>query len=282
MKFSATTLYAVFAAMLALPATVTANNPLCSCVVDEDLAKNHAKKLAMASRPMFHFAQTLKQKPCYPVSALQPDGSQTPYAEMKPYPQTGGGGCPDASLPAVHNPGPAFPVYYVYKKCSDSEIRIAYNLYFQKDGFWPDGLGHYNDWERVVVIWKWDGADAWSRDRILLSSHGGYHNHAWADVDTFNESDQDYTGHANADFAKVYVGWAKHAIFRERKTTFSDLLSQFFENEYRSNDWWFWPGDKDLEYAGSDSDIGKAIGSMDWGHATSNPPSVENGLCDAK
>ena len=33
------------------------------------------------------------------------------------------------------NPSPAFPVYFTVKQCSDTEIRVSHNLFYEKDGF---------------------------------------------------------------------------------------------------------------------------------------------------
>lgn len=39
-------------------------------------------------------------------------------------------------------------------RCADAEVRVAYHLYFQKDG-WSNVLlarGHMHDWERVSIL----------------------------------------------------------------------------------------------------------------------------------
>lgn len=34
----------------------------------------------------------------------------------------------------IGNPSPAFPLYYTIRHCSDTEIRVALNLFYEKDG----------------------------------------------------------------------------------------------------------------------------------------------------
>jgi hypothetical protein len=34
----------------------------------------------------------------------------------------------------IGNRGPAFPIYFTYKRCSDTEVRVVYNLFYEKDG----------------------------------------------------------------------------------------------------------------------------------------------------
>lgn len=46
-----------------------------------------------------------------------------------------------------------FPTYYTVTQCWQDEVRVVYNLYYQKDG-WSDTViakGHMHDWERVSL-----------------------------------------------------------------------------------------------------------------------------------
>lgn len=90
---------------------------------------------------VFFFGQALYRPPCYPTwafsgSVSSPDiydsAHQTKPAPQCQYPDVG---C-KCRKPGVlkGNQGPPFPIYYTYKKCNDTEIRVAYNLYYEKDG----------------------------------------------------------------------------------------------------------------------------------------------------
>lgn len=97
--------------------------------------------LAIRAAPMFFFGQAMNQPPCYPTFAIDSSGAQTPSGEPCAW-NNAGCNCRTPGV-GIGNPGPSFPVYYTYQKCSDTEIRVAYNLFYQKDGFSPDGVfGH--------------------------------------------------------------------------------------------------------------------------------------------
>ncbi len=97
--------------------------------------------LAVAAAPMWFFGQALNKPPCYPTNATTASGAQTPSAGLCDWPNAG---C-NCRTPGVGigNQGPAFPVYYSYQKCNATQVRIAYNLFYEKDGFVPQGVfGH--------------------------------------------------------------------------------------------------------------------------------------------
>jgi len=79
----------------------------------------------------------------------------------------------------------------------------------------------------------------------------------------------------------VYVAWAKHANYDDRNTGFNDVLSQLTDNAFRSQDWWYFPSAGDYILADGTTDVGRKLGSLNWGDATSNPLSVNQGLCSA-
>lgn len=98
-------------------------------------------ELADRYAPMWFFGQSQNQVPCYPTWAFggsptapdtYDDAHKTPPAGQCQYP---GVGCkcrsPDVEL---GNPGPDFPIYYTYQKCGDAEVRMVYNLFYEKDG----------------------------------------------------------------------------------------------------------------------------------------------------
>lgn len=97
--------------------------------------------LAVAAAPMFFFGQALNQPPCYPMAATNDAGAQTPAAGLCAWPNAGCG-CRTPGV-GIGNAGPSFPVYYSYSKCNDGEVRVVYNLFYEKDGFIPDVVfGH--------------------------------------------------------------------------------------------------------------------------------------------
>jgi len=97
--------------------------------------------LAIAAAPMWFFGQALNQPPCYPTNALDGSGNQVPSGGLCNWPNAGCN-CRTPGVP-ISNPGPSFPVYFTFQKCTDTEVRVAYNLFYQKDGFNPDKIfGH--------------------------------------------------------------------------------------------------------------------------------------------
>lgn len=97
--------------------------------------------LAVAYAPLWFFGAALHENPCIPDwayggSPTQPDtydqSHLTPPAKQCEYPNVG---CncrnPDVGF---NHPTPAFPVYFSYRQCNSSEVRVAYNLFYQKDG----------------------------------------------------------------------------------------------------------------------------------------------------
>lgn len=91
--------------------------------------------LAMSASPMFFFGQAMNKPPCYPTNAVV-NGQQTKAGKPCNWPDTGCN-CRNPGV-AIGNEGPSFPVYYTYQKCNDNDVRVAYNLYYEKDGFLPD------------------------------------------------------------------------------------------------------------------------------------------------
>ncbi|KAJ9248526.1 hypothetical protein C8Q69DRAFT_480604 [Paecilomyces variotii] len=253
--------------------------------------------LADRYAPLWFFGQAQNQPPCYPTWAFggSPNSSdiydsshQTPAAPQCEYPNVGCY-CRNPGV-GIGNPGPAFPIYYTYQKCNDSDIRVVYNLFYQKDGaqFGAIATGHNYDWERVIIIHSKNSNNMWAPSRALLSSHSGYHDLAWGNIQNTLTTQQiqqgdakDPNGVQNNDHPKVYVSWSKHANFDTRNTGWNDPVSQSTDNAFRSDDWWYYV-DKTYYIRSDDStQAGQALGSANWGDATSNPPSVHAGVCSA-
>lgn len=97
--------------------------------------------LADRYAPMWFFGQTRNQPPCYPTWAfggspdsadVYDDSHKTPAAGQCDYPDVGCN-CRNPGV-EIGNAGPAFPIYYTYQKCNDGEVRVVYNLFYEKDG----------------------------------------------------------------------------------------------------------------------------------------------------
>ncbi|CAM1504440.1 Fc.00g020310.m01.CDS01 [Cosmosporella sp. VM-42] len=274
---------------LLLAATVVLTALAVTPVSDSDmtnLLNEGGVSLAMKAQPMWFFGQAMNQPPCIPAWATTSDGKQTPSAALCGWPNTG---C-NCKVPGVGigNPSPDFPVYYTYAKCNGNEVRVAYNLFYEKDGFTPDGtFGHRYDWERVVVIWGKSDDGNWRQSKLLLSQHSGYDTQTWAGIqNTFNDADAALArgggnGRTNLDHPKVYVAWSKHANYEDRNTGWNDALSQLTDNAFRSQDWWSYTKRENFIRADTSTDIGRLIGGFNWGDATSNPAHVHESLCSA-
>ncbi|KAJ5602357.1 hypothetical protein N7537_005313 [Penicillium hordei] len=253
--------------------------------------------LAHRYAPMWFFGQALNQPPCYPTwtyggspntADVYDDAHRTPGAPQCDYPDVGCS-CRNPGV-GIGNPGPAFPVYYTYQRCSDTEVRVVYNLFYEKDGAEFIGIdtGHDYDWERVVIIHSRDDSNTWAPSRALLSAHSGYHNLAWGDIQNTLTTDEVNAGSAktpngvkNNDHPKVYVSWSKHAHFDTRNTGWNDPASQSLDNAFRSDDWWYFVEPQYYIRADDSTEAGKVIGAADWGSATSDPVSVQSGVCEA-
>lgn len=113
-------------------------------ISDDDMTgylNDGAADLAFLYAPMWFFGQAMDQPPCYPVWAFSGNVStpdvydsdhQTPPAAQCEYPDVGCG-CRLPDVP-IGNAGPEFPIYYTFTQCNSSEVRVAYNLFYQKDG----------------------------------------------------------------------------------------------------------------------------------------------------
>jgi len=138
-----------------------------------------------------------------------------------------------------------------------------------------------HDWERVVVIWKRNATSgAWTRTGLLKSMHSGYQEKNWKDVEsTFTYNNTAEQRGKNKDGAKIYVGWAKHPNFDTKETDWRDSVSQGCQREYRTNDWWFLPGDSEMVWAAKESPEGKRMAGFNWGSATGGPWVAEDTIC---
>ncbi|KAG5923536.1 hypothetical protein E4U42_004922 [Claviceps africana] len=247
--------------------TTTAITPVSDAEMTA-LLRSRDPALAMKAQPMFLMGQMLNHPPCIPTLAT-PGGKQAPPSALCPWPDAGCH-CRNPDTP-VGNPLAGFPVYFSYKRCSETAVRIAYNLFYTKDGFAPQRLfGHAFDWERVVVVWNRTGIE-WTPSQLFLSQHTGYQRVDWSRIEsTFDEVDAKKPrggchGQKNLDHPKAWIG----------------VFSQLTDKAYRSDDWWYYPKREDYSLADSSTEVGRLIASLNWGDADSTPPLVAEGLCDA-
>lgn len=195
----------------------------------------NVSSLAQRYAPLWFFSQMDSNLPCIPDWAFSGSPSTpdtydaahlTPPAPQCEYPNVGCS-CRNPGV-AVNNPLPEFPIYYVYQQCNATEVRIAYNLYYQKDGAEFIGIqtGHNFDWERVIVVHSQNVEDeTWQPSEAILSYHSGDLKLQWAAIQN-SLSDEDYNagkstvpnGLQDLDHPKVYVGWSKHPHFDTRNT----------------------------------------------------------------
>ncbi|PYI17486.1 UPF0047 domain protein [Aspergillus violaceofuscus CBS 115571] len=241
-------------------------------ITDADMRNllNHdGVELADRYAPLWFFGQALHAVPCYPTWAFggSPDSPDvyddaahpTAPAPQCEYPDVGCG-CRNPGVDAG-NPGPAFPIYYTVQRCNETEVRVVYNLFYEKDGAKVLDLidtGHDYDWERVIIVHSRDANELWAPSRALLSAHSGYHNLAWSQIHSTLTSEEIAAGDARApegvrgnDHPKV----------------------QSTDNAFRSADWWYYVEQQYYIRSDNSTEAGKALGSTDWGSAaTSNPP----------
>ncbi|KAF9886476.1 hypothetical protein FE257_011383 [Aspergillus nanangensis] len=213
-------------------------------------------ELAYRYAPLWYFGEWASHHPCYPTWAFRgssaaadvyDDAHKTVPAAQCEYPNVGCN-CRNPSV-GSGNPGPEFPVYFTVRRCNDTDVRVVYNLFYEKDGAEVLGVidtGHDYDWERVVVVHSRAQNDSsWAPSRALLSAHSGYHNLVWADIHqtlTTEEvqaiSTRPPDGAKNNDHPKVYVAWSKHAHFDTTNKLWVDPISQSTDNAFRGDAWW--------------------------------------------
>ncbi|KAJ5765205.1 hypothetical protein N7520_004764 [Penicillium odoratum] len=284
----------------AVMATLASHAAAVTQITDQDmtaLLEAGGADLANRYAPLWFFAQAENHPPCYPTWAFggSPNTSdtydathKTPAAAQCQYPNVGCN-CRNPGIDSG-NPGPAFPVYYTFQRCTETEVRVVYNLFYEKDGatFGFIQTGHGYDWERVVIIHSRDHKNMWAPSRALLSAHSGYNNLAWGDIQNTLTTDQinagdakDPNGVKNEDHPKVYVAWSKHPNFDTRDTGLIDPVSQSLDDAYRSDDWWYYVDPQYYIRSDNSTAAGQALGSADWGSATSNPPLVQASVCNA-
>ncbi|KID78867.1 uncharacterized protein G6M90_00g025780 [Metarhizium brunneum] len=268
-----------------LAATTAAATPIPDAEM-EYLLNTAGIELAMKAQPMFLMGQAVGRAPCMPSWAIV-NGTQAAPSKLCAWPDSGCD-CRNPGVP-LGSPMPSFPVYFSYSRCGNAAVRIAYNLFYTKDGFIPNKIfGHPFDWERVVVIWNKNQSNGmWAPAQLYLSQHTGYQRIEWAQIkNTFNAADASKPrggpdGQKNLDHPKCYISSAKHDMHQEKSTAWIDVLSQLTNNAFRSDSWWYFPTKEDYILADESTDVGKLIASFDWGDADSTPPLVAKGLCNA-
>lgn len=225
------------------------------------------RDFARKSVPQWNFARANRNDPCWPEAAFDGDGNPADGAGVQNWPNSDGD-C------ARH--GSPFPTYYTVKKCDPSEIRVTFTIYMATSGFRPSG--HRHDFEHVDVVWKRDG-DTWTRDRLLLSAHGGHRVQSWGGAESWN-ADRGSAGKGR-EFPRVFVGWGSHSMFNNQGGL-KDVLSQYTGNEYRQADYPSWADQGGgLVEVREGSELARKFdaSAAHFGSADSNPAKVGRELC---
>ncbi|CEJ90070.1 hypothetical protein VHEMI05878 [[Torrubiella] hemipterigena] len=131
----------------------------------------------------------------------------------------------------------SFPTYYDHKRCSTTEFRTAYNVYFTKD------TGHRHDIEWVIVVWgSNDNGQTFYRNRMIFEQDGHHPSKQWGDIqNTFdNQSDQLKLGQKYQNHARVFVSKWHHSMHDDRYTQFKNTCPPNSVSDFRTNDYYFW------------------------------------------
>lgn len=233
---------------------------------------NDLSNFVAASTPQFYFTRANNNDACWPAAAFDKSGARTKPARLTPWPDS------DTGCPAR---GSSYPTYTGVRTCFGTEVRVSFTVYFQKDGFAIAGNtnGHEHDFEHVVVGWRYAGNNQWVRSQLMLSAHGKHRvERNWNKVETLNRLPGEQTAGKGGDYARVYVGFAKHAMFNNQGGA-KDITSSLLPTEYRHADF---PGFLRTYFVPVTdwNALGKKFDNANFGRATDNPTRVYRNLCD--
>jgi hypothetical protein len=252
------------ASLLTVAPGAVANTPLTA-------DPNDLSNFVAASIPQWYFARANGHDACWPAPAFV-NGAQHAPAPLKAWPDSDTG-CPQRGTP--------FPTYTGVRTCFGTEVRVAFTLYWPKDGFWNAGVknGHAHDFEYVVVGWRYYGNNQWVRSQLWLSTHGKHRvERNWNKVQTLTRLPGENTAGKGGDYPRVFVGYGKHAMFNNQGGV-ADIASTTNANEYRHADY---PGFLRTSFVPVTNwnAIGAKFEQYNWGDASSNPTAVYRKLCD--
>ncbi|KAJ2982201.1 hypothetical protein NQ176_g1548 [Zarea fungicola] len=131
----------------------------------------------------------------------------------------------------------SFPTYWDLRRCSQTEFRIAYNIYFTKD------TGHRHDIEWIIMVFNsGDGGRTFSRSRVIFEQDGSHPSKNWGDVQNtfYNENDQLNLGQKNLNHARIFVGKWHHSMHDDRYTQFKNTCPPNSRSDFRTDDFYFW------------------------------------------
>lgn len=260
---------AAMAVILAVPMLVWAPWASANTVLPGD---GDLFRFVTASTPQWNFARANRRDTCWPAAAITANGAQNPGADLKAFPTAGQGGCPAR--------GSSFPTYYSVKQCSDTETRVAFTIYFPKDGFSGNvpivkaDLGHQHDFEQVVLVWTKAAGRAWARDHLLLGRHGEHVRQDWDSAESWDAGRT--TAGLGLEFPRIFVGWAKHAMFNHQGGA-KDLASQYTDSEHRAADYPYVADN--LTEVTDRNQLASQFDSLQWGAASSTPAVTSRQLC---
>ncbi|KAJ2980756.1 hypothetical protein NQ176_g2442 [Zarea fungicola] len=218
--------------LAALSSSVVANNNL-----DVSVFLNSPDVIASGSSPQWNFPSGT----CMPSPAIV-NGKQD------------GGNAPDNCniLKLNHNcPGEpkssgantplwSFPTYWDLQRCSQTEFRVSYNVYFTKD------TGHRHDIEWIVVVWSSnDNGQTFYRNRVLFEQDGNKPSIQWGDLqNTFDSSDDQLSlGGKYKNHLRVFSGKFHHSMHHDRYTQFKSTCPPNSVSDYRTDDFYYWSND---------------------------------------
>lgn len=230
------------------------------------------EEFALAARPYFHFSRALNYDTCWPSKATSYNGTVVPAAELSRFPNAEKG-CPLAMS--------SFPIYWTARRCAATEIRVAYNVFFKKDGFKfadTEVLGHAYDWERIIVQYDKMDSGRYKRTKAFLSQKDGYQEIDWADLETSDEDDLTNPG-TNKNHPSVYLTWAKHWFYQDKKEApihaFDELTSVFIRNDIYT---WFNSASELISVMPS-TELWTLFDAYDWGKADTDPTQTHRKMC---
>ncbi|ORY08992.1 hypothetical protein BCR34DRAFT_665774 [Clohesyomyces aquaticus] len=239
---------------------------------------------AVVHSPVFLFGRTGPETdPCYPMSAMNQDGTGMNPGTHVPWGPNPGENCNDpGDYHGDYSSGKPFPVYVSAGYCPQRhEWWIDYDSYFEHDG--NSDAGHRHDWEGITIVFTPDPnyleADWWMARGVIFHRHQFNDYYLWKDLMTVSgESDiRDESYGKLLKHPKAFIGLYSHATFRAKCDigcgSLINAQAPVSLREYRSSDWYRLVTKEDLH-------LGAEIpAEWDYGEATSTPASNHRLQC---
>lgn len=137
--------------------------------------------------------------------------------------------------------------------------------------FFSHDSSHKHDWESATVVWKRTKPDDdwWYRYELIISNHKTHHKRKWTEIESSKNIEDIENGAStwSSLHPHVYSGMYTHANFFTADTRRKALA--FDLGEYRSDNWYFMPGNVDMKNA---YDIKP---EWDYGSTSSKPSTID-------